>query len=118
MVTGQLPIANQTALVLIDSGVTRSFTSPVFARKLDWIQDRMPQTLGTMLPSRQVLLSNPWVHHVPLVIESRELHVDLIVLDMIDFDVILGMDFLGSYYWLSGEKCPFSSRGRREFQIC
>ena len=33
----------------------------------------------------------------PMCISSRELHIDLISLDMKDYDVILGMDFLVKY---------------------
>ena len=32
-----------------------------------------------------------------MIISGRELFVDLIILEMHDYDVILGMDFLGKY---------------------
>ena len=34
---------------------------------------------------------------MPVVISERELSVDLVVLDMVDYEVILGMDFLSKY---------------------
>ena len=43
------------------------------------------------------MLSNYWLRAVPVVISERELSVDLVILDMIDYDVILGMDFLSKY---------------------
>ncbi|XP_062079878.1 uncharacterized protein LOC133784599 [Humulus lupulus] len=52
---------------------------------------------GTMLPSGEIVISKNWVKVVPLWIDGRELHVDLIVLDLSDFDVILEIDFLSKY---------------------
>ena len=43
------------------------------------------------------MLSNYWLRVVPVIISERELSVDLVVLDMIDYDVILGMNFLSKY---------------------
>ena len=34
---------------------------------------------------------------MPVVIFGRETYVDLVILDMYDYDVILRMDFLGKY---------------------
>ena len=34
----------------------------------------------------------------PVIVEGRELLADLILLDVIDFDVILGMDWLAQHY--------------------
>ncbi|KAL5583414.1 hypothetical protein UlMin_015856 [Ulmus minor] len=34
---------------------------------------------------------------IPVVVANRELYVDLIILNMYDYDVILGMDFLSKY---------------------
>ena len=49
------------------------------------------------LPSGDVMLSNYWLRSVPIVIVGRELSVDLVILDMFDYDVIIGMDFLSKY---------------------
>ena len=97
MVTGQLLLAKQDAHVLIDSGATHSFASYAFAKKLCRGEERIRKTFRTALPSEDVLLSEYWVRQVPIIICDRELHVDLIIIDLKDFDVILGMDFLGKY---------------------
>ena len=34
----------------------------------------------------------------PVLVESRELLANLVLLDVIDFDVIVGMDWLANYY--------------------
>ena len=43
------------------------------------------------------MLSSYWLRAVPVVVSEREMSVDLVVLNMIDYDVILGMDFLSKY---------------------
>ncbi|KAL5549569.1 hypothetical protein UlMin_004800 [Ulmus minor] len=97
VVTGQLSVAKMIAYVLFDSGATHSFISNSFADRLNWVRDRMNQSFHVALPSGEVLLSNYWVRHVPIVFSGRELHADLVLIKMYDYDVILGMDFLGKY---------------------
>ncbi len=50
-----------------------------------------------VLPSGDIMLSSYWLHAVPVVISKRELRADLVMLDMTDYDVILGIDFLSKY---------------------
>ncbi|KAL5541785.1 hypothetical protein UlMin_009495 [Ulmus minor] len=51
----------------------------------------------TSLPSGDVLISTHWLRAIPVLVSNRELYVDLIMLDLHDYDVILGMDFLSKY---------------------
>ncbi|KAL5540177.1 hypothetical protein UlMin_043726 [Ulmus minor] len=97
VVIGQLLVANKHALVLFDSGATHSFASTSFAGGVDRGKDVINQTFRTALPSGDVMLSNYWLRNVPIVISGRELSVNLVILDMHDYDVILGMDFLTKY---------------------
>ena len=55
------------------------------------------QAFKTTLPSGDALLSSYWLRHVLVEIAGRELSADLVVLNLVDYDVILGMDFLGKY---------------------
>ncbi|XP_062085384.1 uncharacterized protein LOC133791474 [Humulus lupulus] len=52
---------------------------------------------GTMLPTEEVVISRKCFRSLPLRVDGRELYADLIELDMYDFDVILGMDWLTKY---------------------
>ena len=49
------------------------------------------------VPSREVMISAHWLSIVLMYIAQRELFSNLIVLDMTDYDAILGMDFLDKY---------------------
>ena len=42
-------------------------------------------------------MSTHWLQVVPMRIVNKELYSNLIVLEMFDYDLILGMDFLGKY---------------------
>ena len=97
VVTCQFPVVNKLARVLFDFGATHSFISTIFADCLGRNKDNIRQTFRMALPSDDVMLSNYWLHVMLVVISKRELSVDLVILDMIDYDVMLGMDFLSKY---------------------
>ncbi|GMN34625.1 hypothetical protein TIFTF001_044926 [Ficus carica] len=58
-------------------------------------KDILSQGFTTTLPSGEVMMSTHWLRAVPMRIVDRELYSNLIVLEMFDYDLILGMDFLG-----------------------
>ena len=49
------------------------------------------------LPYGKVMIFVYWLRVVPMYIARRELFNNLIILEMTDYDVILGMDFLDKY---------------------
>ncbi|XP_024031884.1 uncharacterized protein LOC112094643 [Morus notabilis] len=95
VVTGQLTVAHVPARALFDSGATHTFASVEFVKRILHPQERIRQAFKIALPSGDVLLSSHWLRHVPVEIAGRELSADLVVLNLVDYDVILGMDFLG-----------------------
>ncbi|KAL5573335.1 hypothetical protein UlMin_022932 [Ulmus minor] len=97
VVTGQLSVANLTLRVLFDSGATHSFVSTVHASQINRMKEVFARTFRMSLPSGDVLVSTQWLRAIPVLVANRELYVDLIILNMCDYDVILGMDFLSKY---------------------
>ena len=97
MVTGQLSVANLILHVLFDSGATHSFISIVHANRIDRVKEVITRTFRTSLPSGDVLVSTHWLRAIPIQVSDRELYMDLIILNMYDYDVILGIDFLSKY---------------------
>ena len=95
VVLGQLSLASYDVYVLFDSGATDSFISTKLAFSISSDKDRTSRILRTSLPSGEILLSEFFLRQTPIIINGVTLKVDLIAIEMKDFDVILGMDFLG-----------------------
>ena len=97
VVAGQTSLASYEVYTLFDSGATHSFISTKLALKISDSKDRTPRLLRTALPSGEILLSEFVLKEMPIMINGVTLRVDLIAIEMKDFDVILGMDFLGKH---------------------
>ena len=61
------------------------------------VRELITRTFRTSLPSGDVLVSTHWLRAIPVLVSNWELYVDLIMLDLHDYNVILGMDFLSKY---------------------
>ena len=94
VVAGTIPVCFLDARVLLDPGATHSFVSPVFALKSGWQASRMAIPLSVATPLSDSLDSDIFLPNCPVLIEGRELLADLVLLDVMDFDVILGIDWL------------------------
>ena len=78
MVTGQVSSAGTDFYVLIDSGATHSFVAARAVDRMCSPCDISSSGFRTMLPTGELVESRRWVRSLPLVIDGRELHVDLI----------------------------------------
>ncbi|KAL0549384.1 hypothetical protein IC582_013866 [Cucumis melo] len=94
MVTGTLPILGHYAFVLFDSGSSHSFISSVFVQHVGLEVEPLGSVLSVSTPFGEVLLSKEKIKACRVEIANYVLDVTLLVLDMHDFDVILGMDWL------------------------
>ena len=97
VVTGQLFIANLTLPVSFDSGATHSFVSTICDSKMNRVKESIARTFRMTLPSGDVLVSTHWLQAILMLVSDQELYVDLIILNLYDYDVILGMNFLSKY---------------------
>ena len=82
---------------MIDSGATHSFVSSKVIDRLCRPSEYRTAGIGTILPTGELVVSRRWVRALALIVDGREISVDLIELGMEDFDVILAMDWLVRY---------------------
>ena len=98
VVIGTLPVCFFDAKVLLDPGATHSFVYPMFASKSGWQAVRMAISLSVAMPLSDSLDTDVVLLGCPVLIEGRELPANLVLLDVMDFDVILGMDWFSQHY--------------------
>ena len=97
VVTGIISILDHDAYTLVDPGATHSFASKPF---LDCFQIKTQPLEGRMrvsLLAGDPLVSNRVVRDSRVLIGGQEFSTDLMALDMGDFDVVLGMDWLSRH---------------------
>ncbi|KAA0035602.1 pol protein [Cucumis melo var. makuwa] len=96
VVTGTLPVLGHYSLVLFDSGSSHSFISSAFVLHARLEVEPLHHVLSVSTPSGECMLSKEKVKACQIEIEGHVIEVTLLVLDMLDFDVILGMDWLAA----------------------
>ncbi|KAA0063829.1 ty3-gypsy retrotransposon protein [Cucumis melo var. makuwa] len=96
VVTGTLLILGHYAFVLFDSGSSHPFISSVFVQHVGLEVEPLGSILSVSTSSGEVLLSKEKIKACRVEIANHMLDVTLLVLDMQDFDVILGMDWLSA----------------------
>ncbi|KAL0546687.1 hypothetical protein IC582_016599 [Cucumis melo] len=96
MVTGTLPVLGHYTLVLFDSGSSHSFISSAFVLHARLEVEPLHHVLSVSTPSGECMLSKEKLKACQIEIAGHVIKVTLLVLDMLDFDVILGMDWLAA----------------------
>ncbi|KAL0561386.1 hypothetical protein IC582_001811 [Cucumis melo] len=96
VMTGTLPVLRHYALVLFDSGSSHSFISSAFVLHARLEVEPLHHVLSVSTPSGECMLSKEKVKACQIEIAGHVIKVLLLVLDMLDFDVILGMDWLAA----------------------
>ena len=84
--------------MLLDPGATHSFVSPSFALKLGVQPARLETPLSVTTPLSDALEADIYFPSCPISVVGRDLLAYLILLDVMDFEVILGMDWLARHY--------------------
>ena len=92
IVIGTLTICSRQVVVLFDSDTTHSFVSPSFVLCLDMRFDVLNSSLTVLTPVGEVYLINRVFLGCEVCIEDEILLVDLVEQEILEFDVILGMD--------------------------
>ncbi|XP_050233405.1 uncharacterized protein LOC126681891 [Mercurialis annua] len=98
VVQGIFTIASMNALVLFDLGATHSFVSPSFAIKMGKQPAYLQNPLSVATPMGESMDTDIIYSSCPVNVQGRELLADLVLLEALAFDVILGMDWLAQHY--------------------
>ncbi|XP_070005897.1 uncharacterized protein [Nicotiana sylvestris] len=96
--TGILSVCSFDALALIDPGSTHSYVSSYFALRFSRHPELLNDHFLVTTPAEESLLSEYVYCACQIRVEGRDTLAELIVLDMIDFDMLMGMDWLYSCY--------------------
>ena len=94
IVTGTLPFYNTSARILIDTGSDKSYIKASLALELRLELVSLGYILKVKTPLEEVLYRDQVYKNVEIVISGVNLPADLIPLNMEDFDLLLGMDWL------------------------
>ena len=121
VVTGTISLFDNDAHVLVDSGATHSLISREFIERVG-IEMRLTEcSMVVSLPTGNSLITNRVYRGSKVTIASHEFEADLIVLDIHDFDIILGMDWLAKHRATVDcymKEVQFSQPGEPEVIFC
>lgn len=94
--TGILSICSLDAHVLFDPGFMYSYVSPMFAKNFTKERIDLERPFLVATPTGETILVRDGYRSCNVAVGELETVADLMLLDMTDFDVILGMDWLAS----------------------
>ena len=98
VITGMLSIFGRSARILIDPGATHSFVSKSFALYADREGSELDCELVVATPVGHSVITKKVFKGCVIHIGEHELPADLICMEIRDFDVILGMDWLSCHH--------------------
>ncbi|KAL4020691.1 hypothetical protein IC575_019472 [Cucumis melo] len=120
VVTCTLPVLGHYALVLFDSGSSHSFISFAFELHARLEVEPLHHVFSVSTPSGECMLSKEKVKACQIEIAGHVIEVTLLVLGMLDFDVILGIDWLAANHAsidCSGKEVAFNPPSMASFKF-
>ena len=121
VVTGTISLFDTDAHVLVDSGATHSFISREFIERVGIEMKPTECSMVVSHPTGDSRIANRVYMGSKVTIASHEFEADLIVLDIHDFDIILGMDWLAKHRAIVDcyrKEIQFSQPGEPEVIFC
>ncbi|XP_075096500.1 uncharacterized protein LOC107804935 [Nicotiana tabacum] len=98
VITGTILVCDRDDSVLFDPGSTYSYVSSYFAAYLVMPSDSLSILVYVSTPVGDSIVVDRVHRSCIVVFGGLKTRVDLLLLDMVDFDVILGMDWLSPYH--------------------
>ena len=107
VVTGIFYVNSMPALVLFDTGATKSFVSLSFCKSFSIVKGRLDEPLEVEIADEKIRLVSDVYRGNGLEIEGVRFPIDLIPIVMREINVIFGMD------WLSRHRAHFDCENQR-----
>jgi len=98
VLTAMLKVFQLDVYALLDPGATLSFVTPYVLMRFDVLPDVLIEPFSVSTPIGDSIVAKRVYRKCPVSLSHRVTLVDLVELDMLDFDVILSMDWLHSCY--------------------
>ena len=94
VVTGMLKVFSIDAYALLDPGATLSFVTPLVAKCFEILPDFLHEPFIVSTLVGDSVVAKRVYRNCTIMFPNIVTYVELLELDMLDFDVILGMDWL------------------------
>ncbi|KAH0705892.1 hypothetical protein KY285_010419 [Solanum tuberosum] len=98
VVTGMIQVFKSNVYTLLDPKASSSFVTPYVAMNFDVIPEQLSEPFSVSTPVGESILAKRVYRDCPIFFNRTSTMADLVELDMVDFDVILGMDWLHACY--------------------
>nr|GEV62832.1 reverse transcriptase domain-containing protein [Tanacetum cinerariifolium] len=98
VVTGTFLLNNHYALILFDTGADRSFVSTAFSSLIDIIPTTLDHGYDVELDDGRIIWVNTLIRGCTLNFLNHPFNIDLMPVEMGNFDVIIGTDWLVKYH--------------------
>ena len=98
VMTGTIQVFDSDAYVLIDPGATHSFISAKFIAQVNIEIQPIDCSMVVSLLTGDSLIADRVYMGCRVISEGHEFWANLVLLDIQDFDVILGMDWLSRHH--------------------
>ena len=121
VMTGTIQVFDRDAYALIDPGATHSFISMKFITQVNLEIQPIDCSMVVSLPTGDSLIADRVYMGCRVIIEGYEFRANLVLLDIQDFDVILGMDWLSRHHATMDcfrKEVKFCRPGEPEITFC
>ncbi|XP_075097797.1 uncharacterized protein LOC142175124 [Nicotiana tabacum] len=110
VITGILLVFSHNAYAIMDQGLTFSYVTPYFAINLGLEPEQLSEPFLVSTPVGKSVRVTRVYRGCIVSIQGRSTEADLIELEMVDFDVIMSMDWLSSYYAMLDYRAKIAQR--------
>ena len=94
VISGLLSICSMDAYILIDPSSMHSYISYILAQYIDRMIDWLDSLLIVAMPAGGSFIADHMYRDYDIIVEGQILAANLIPIELIEFDAILGMDWL------------------------